>query len=128
MLQGEAKWAAFLNAEAFILPSHQENFGIAVAEALGCGIPVLLSDKVNIAEQIASDGAGYMESDTLEGTRRLLLHWLATPPDARSQMRDNALVCFHHRYDMRENAKTIIRLFQNSRPGGKGPSTIPPNP
>ena len=63
MLTGDAKWGAFFASEAFILPSHQENFGIAVAEALGCGKPVLLADKVNIAEEIAEDGAGLMELD-----------------------------------------------------------------
>ena len=111
MLRGDAKWGAFFAAEAFILPSHQENFGIAVAEALGCGTPVLLADKVNIAAQITDDGAGYMEEDTPEGTLRLLQRWLATSPADRQQMRDLALSCFHRRYDMRENAKTIIRLF-----------------
>ena len=49
MLRGDDKWGAFHASEAFILPSHQENFGIAVAAALDCGKPVLLSDKVNIA-------------------------------------------------------------------------------
>ena len=58
MLTGYAKWGAFYASEAFVLPSHQENFGIAVAEALGCGRGVLLSDKVNIAAQIVADGAG----------------------------------------------------------------------
>ena len=38
MLTGKPKWGAFAAAEAFILPSHQENFGIAVVEALACGI------------------------------------------------------------------------------------------
>ncbi len=40
MLQGAAKYGAFRAAEAFVLPSHQENFGIVVAEALACGTPV----------------------------------------------------------------------------------------
>jgi len=52
MLKGALKWGAFYACEAFILPSHQENFGIAVAEALACGKPVLLSDQVNIAPDI----------------------------------------------------------------------------
>jgi glycosyltransferase involved in cell wall biosynthesis len=57
-LAGDMKWGAFQGAEAFVLPSHQENFGIAVAEALACGLPVLVSDKVNIWREIAGDGAG----------------------------------------------------------------------
>jgi glycosyltransferase involved in cell wall biosynthesis len=112
MLTGDAKWGAFFAAEAFVLPSHQENFGIAVAEALGCGTPVLLADKVNIAEDIANDRAGLMELDTVDGTLKLLKRWIATPPEERTAMGKRAKECFHRRYDMRENAKAIIRLFE----------------
>ncbi len=117
MLIGDAKWGSLHAAEAFILPSHQENFGIAVAEALGCGKPVLLADKVNIAEEIAEYGAGLMESDTLEGTEQLLRRWLAMSVEEREAMGEVATKCFHEKYDMRENARTIIRLFDNVRQG-----------
>jgi len=112
MITGDAKWGAFYGAEAFILPSHQENFGIAVAEAMACGTPVLLSDKVNIAEEIANDGAGFMESDTLDGTLRLLQRWIATSPREREQMAEQAAASFKQRYDMQQTAKTIIGLFE----------------
>ncbi|WP_035359261.1 glycosyltransferase [Edaphobacter aggregans] len=117
MLTGDAKWGAFYASEAFVLPSHQENFGIAVAEALGCGTPVLLADKVNIAEDIARDNAGLMETDTIDGTLRLLKRWIATPPEERAAMADRAEECFHRRYNMRENAKAIIRLFEAATQG-----------
>ena len=93
------------------MPSHQENFGIAVAEALACGKPVLLADKVNIAEDIAADGAGLMELDTPDGTLRLLQRWIARTIAERQDMAELAYQCFHRRYDMRDNAKAIIRLF-----------------
>jgi glycosyltransferase involved in cell wall biosynthesis len=109
MLRGDPKWGAFYAAEAFVLPSHQENFGIAVAEALACGKPVLLSDKVNIAAEIAADGAGLMESDTAAGTERLLERWREMPAAERMAMAVRASDCFHRRYDMRENAKTVIK-------------------
>ena len=112
MLQGDAKWGAFHAAEAFVLPSHQENFGIAVAEALACGRPVLLSDKVNIAADIAADGAGWMEPDTAAGTKRLLERWIELPASERRAMGERARECFQRRYDMRENAKTILREFE----------------
>jgi glycosyltransferase involved in cell wall biosynthesis len=112
MLRGDAKWGAFHAAEAFVLPSHQENFGIAAAEALACGTPVLLSDKVNIAREIADDGAGWMEPDTAAGTERLLERWIELPPAERQAMAVRARECFHKRYDMRENAKAIVRVFE----------------
>ncbi len=112
MVTGDAKWGAFYGCEAFILPSHQENFGIAVAEALACGKPVLLADKVNIAGDIAADGVGLVEPDTPDGTLSLLQRWIATSPQERQQMAEEANRTFHLRYDMRETAKTIIQLFE----------------
>ncbi len=112
MLEGAAKWGAFLASEAFVLPSHQENFGIAAAEAMACGRPVLLSDKVNIAPDIAMDGAGLMDVDTLEGTVRLLQEWIGMPPAERATMGLRARATFLKRYDMRANAQEIVRVFE----------------
>jgi len=125
MVSGDAKWGAFQAAEAFALPSHQENFGIAVAEALACGKPVLLSDKVNIAAEIAADGAGWMEPDTAEGTERLLQHWMEMRPEERKAMGARALKCFNARYDMRENAKAVARLFEED---GADPAAVTARP
>ena len=79
---------------------------------MACGTPVLLSDKVNIAEEIAKDGAGWMEPDTLDGTLHLLQRWIATSSQERQQMAEQALRSFNQRYDMQQTAKTIIRLFE----------------
>jgi glycosyltransferase involved in cell wall biosynthesis len=58
MLAGEEKLAAFADASLFLLPSYSENFGIAVVEAMACGLPVLISDRVNIWREVVADGAG----------------------------------------------------------------------
>ncbi|HZR77812.1 MAG TPA: glycosyltransferase, partial [Chthoniobacterales bacterium] len=71
MLQGAMKQGAIASADAFVLPSHQENFGIAVAEALAAGVPVLISNRVNIWREVQADGAGFVDSDDLAGTIRL---------------------------------------------------------
>jgi glycosyltransferase involved in cell wall biosynthesis len=113
MLLGDAKWGAFHASEAFILPSHQENFGIAVAEALACGRPVLLSDRVNTAAEIAGDGAALVEQDTPEGTSRLIERWIDLPAAERAAMGRRSQQCFSRRYDMREGAKAVARLFQS---------------
>ena len=109
MLTGDVKWGAFRAAEAFVLPSHQENFGIAVAEALACGLPALISDKVNIWREVTGDGAGLVGEDTGEGTTRLLRDWLALAPEAQAEMRRSALRCFSERFEIRHSAENLVR-------------------
>ena len=124
MLTGDAKWGAFAVSDAFVLPSHQENFGIAVAEALACGRPVLISDQVNIAPEIEADGCGIIEHDTLEGTIHLLERWLALSPEERQAMQQQTKITFARRYDMRRNSALILRIFERLRP--QPPASIVP--
>ena len=112
LLQNDAKWGAFRAADAFILPSHQENFGIAVAEALACGRPALISDKVNIWQDVVADGAGIAEADTAEGAYRLMERWLALTDAQRSAMEEKASTCFSRRYSMRAAARSIGEMFR----------------
>lgn len=110
MLQGEAKWGAFYASEVFVLPSHQENFGIAVAEALGCGLPVVISDKVNIWREIETDGAGIVAPDTVAGTEAGLRKWLALDDDARDAMRRRARRSFERRFHIDAMAADLIEV------------------
>ena len=119
MLTGDVKWGAFSAAEAFVLPSHQENFGIAVVEALASGTPVLISNKINIWREIEADGAGYVENDDLAGTANLLRHWLATPEAARSGMRENAKKSFANRFEIERATDSLLAVIGN--PGGPQP-------
>ena len=113
MLTGNLKWGAFAAAEAFILPSHQENFGIAVVEALACGTPVLISNQVNIWREIVDEGCGYAEEDDVAGTRRLLERWLATPPAARAEMSANARRCFANHFEINRAVDSFLHVLQN---------------
>ncbi len=118
MLQGEAKWGAFAASEAFILPSHQENFGIAAVEALASGRPVLLAEPVNIAPDVKAAGCALVEADTLEGTHKLLQRWLALSPEERESMGKRALATFESCYDMRRNTEAILHAFDRKTAEG----------
>lgn len=111
MLKGDAKWGAYLRCDAFILPSHQENFGIVVAEALACARPVLISDKVNIWREVADDGAGFVETDTVEGVLSLLQRWTALNQDQRGMMKDAARKTFLRRYNLDSAVKDLERIM-----------------
>jgi len=113
LLQGDTKWGAFYGAEAFILPSHQENFGIVVAEALACGLPVLISNQVNIWKDIVADRTGFVEDDTAEGTLRLMEKWLSISEQEQRDMAERCLPSFLRRYSMKEAAKALARIFSS---------------
>ena len=110
MLSGDLKWGMLRLAETFILPSHQENFGIAVAEALACGTPVLISNKVNIWREVAGDEAGLVDEDDEPGTVRLLEKWNALPEARRDAMRENARRSFHSRFEVARAADAILQV------------------
>ncbi len=115
MLQGDAKWGAFRAAEAFVLPSHQENFGIAIAEAIACGLPVLISDKINIWHYITEDGTGFVEEDTGPGTLRLLERWFALQPAEQAAMAARTGPSFDKRFSMRTCAARIRALVEEAQ-------------
>ncbi|HEX3662188.1 MAG TPA: glycosyltransferase [Acidobacteriaceae bacterium] len=114
MLTGDLKWGALRSAEAFVLPSHQENFGIVVAESLAAGRPVLISNQVNIWPDIQADGAGLVDDDTLKGAESLLRRWLALTPVEREAMAAHAQPCFSSRYSMERAAASVKALFSPS--------------
>jgi glycosyltransferase involved in cell wall biosynthesis len=115
MISGDVKYGAIKAAEVFVLPSHQENFGIAVAEALACGTPVLISEKVNIWREVQQDGAGIVASDDLAGTRSMFLSWIEMSQQQRTTMRERALSCFQHRFHIEKAAESLVRVLANAR-------------
>jgi glycosyltransferase involved in cell wall biosynthesis len=117
MLTGDAKWGAFRAAAAFVLPSHQENFGIAVAEALACGTPVLISDKVNIWREIADSRAGLVCTDDLPGATQLIERFLRMSAEDREMMRHSARKCFLDNFCGDRFAQDMLRLVSSLHDG-----------
>lgn len=112
MLSGARKWGALGCSEIFVLPSHQENFGIVVAEALACGVPVLISNKVNIWREVQTEEAGLVENDTLEGIEALFTKWLNFTPQQRQTMKNRTRDAFLRHFDIDTNSKTIVAVAQ----------------
>jgi glycosyltransferase involved in cell wall biosynthesis len=111
MLQGTMKQAALAIADAFVLPSHQENFGVAVVEALAARVPVLISNRINIWREVDQDGAGYVESDDFSGTLRLLNRWIAAPQNVRDGMRASARRCFEQRFEINRAVGSLLDIL-----------------
>jgi glycosyltransferase involved in cell wall biosynthesis len=114
MLQGDMKWGAFYAAEVFCLSSHQENFGIVVAEALACGKPVLISNKVNIWREIEADKAGFVDGDSVDGTVRNFERWLALSPVEYAAMADQAVLTFMTRFHIDRAAQRLLEIIRGA--------------
>ena len=125
MLAGDAKWGAYHAADIFLLPSHQENFGFSVVEALSCRLPVLISNKVNIWREIQEDGAGLVEEDSLDGTVNLMRRWYSVEAGSRDAMRASALSCFLSRFESERAAVHLIELLQEVGCSSAGPASAP---
>jgi glycosyltransferase involved in cell wall biosynthesis len=113
LIGGDLKWGALRACDAFVLPSHQENFGISIVESLAVGRPVLISNQVNIWADIESDKVGFVEDDTVEGTEQLLRRWFDVLPQERDAMAARARPSFLKRYTMNRTAVAIDRILSS---------------
>ena len=60
---GPAKWAAYRDADVFVLPSQNENFGNTAAEAVAAGTPVIVTEQCGIAPLLANEAGLVVRHD-----------------------------------------------------------------
>jgi glycosyltransferase involved in cell wall biosynthesis len=116
MLQGDAKWGAIRTSQFFFLPSHQENFGVVVAEALACGIPALISNKINIWREVQESGAGLVAADTEAGAIELLDSWISLGETGQDQMRSEAVPCFEEKFEITSATANLLATLETIVP------------
>jgi len=113
MLRGNEKWGALYECDAFILPSHQENFGIAVAEALACRKPVLISNKVNIYREIEQGCAGFINDDTLEGTILIMNLWFNLSEEKKLKMGNDAYSVYKKHFTSESATLNLLKALDS---------------
>jgi glycosyltransferase involved in cell wall biosynthesis len=113
MIEGKVKQGMLRKAEALILPSHHENFGLVVAEAMACSTPVLISNKVNIWREVKACGGGLVDEDTREGTMRLIARFYALSPEERAAMGQSARRGFLQYFEATRGARNLLRSIES---------------
>lgn len=83
MVVGAEKEKLLAEFDVFVLPSADESFGIAVAEAMAAGVPVVITEHVGIAGDIEAAGAGLVTARDAEGVAAALRRLLGDPEEAR---------------------------------------------
>jgi glycosyltransferase involved in cell wall biosynthesis len=113
MIGGALKWGALAASEVFLLPSHQENFGIVVAEALACKLPVIISNKVNIWREIEKHQAGLIGEDSVQSTQAALNQWSSMKEGEIEEMRIRCLDCFDECFNYNMIAEKVLDVTES---------------
>lgn len=107
-VSGEAKRTWLSRASLFALPSHQENFGLGLLEALACGVPAVMSHGVNLSRDVVAAGAGWTcgdESPLADVIRRAMR-------DAHGRMRASAAARhFAARFSWRDAGRALADQY-----------------
>jgi glycosyltransferase involved in cell wall biosynthesis len=108
-LQGEEKDDALAASDCFVLPSLNENFALAVVEALGAGVPVIISENVYIEEEVAQANAGWvckLSVDSLYDTMKRVILDSTDYTEKR-----NATIALAQSYSPERIGKLYIKLY-----------------
>ncbi|MEA5564837.1 hormogonium polysaccharide biosynthesis glycosyltransferase HpsP [Anabaena sp. UHCC 0399] len=82
-VSGELKTSLLQAADLFVLPSYYENFGIAVAEAMVAGKPVVISDQVHIWQEVRDSESGWVGTTDVSSLVDLLQEALQNPQECQ---------------------------------------------
>ncbi len=107
MLNGTARATALVDADLFVLPSYQENFGVVVIEALAVGTPVIISDQVAIHRKITDSQSGEVVRTNVESLTAALLKW-TNDPELRRAASQNAIRFVAEKFDRQQQAARWI--------------------
>ena len=96
------------------MPSHQENFGIAVAEALSAKKPVIITKKVNIHKKIKNNSAGIITNNNLISFTEGLNKFLRLSKNEYQKYSINAYKCFLKNYQIEPIAKNFAQYIRKN--------------
>jgi glycosyltransferase involved in cell wall biosynthesis len=99
-------------SDVFALPSHSENFGIAVAEALISGLPVIITPGIQISREIeAADAGVVVKADPIEFSSAL--RQVISQPGMQKNLRKNGLYLAKSRYSWESIARELVSVYQH---------------
>lgn len=109
-VEGSAKWLLLQEADLFVLPSYQENFGVAVVEAMAAGLPVVISNRVNIHREVSQAGAGLV-TDLDPKQIAAAVEQLITDGDLRRDMGRKGTLLVRREFTWEKIAKHMLQVY-----------------
>lgn len=108
---GEAKADMFAGADAFILPTHSDNFAIVVAEALGAGVPVITTHGAPWRE-LVEHGCGWWVPVSVNAVREAILEAVSLSPASLRSMGARGRRLVADRYTLPAVTAKTIALYE----------------
>lgn len=113
ILKGREKLEAYAGTDLFVLPSYSENFGMAVIEAMVCGVPVVISNKVGIYIEVEKNKAGIVvdtDAESLYQGIKLLLE----NPEFKKEIVINGRKLVEEYYYVNKVADKMMKLYEGN--------------
>lgn len=117
------KWRAFSRADLFVLPSHSENFGIVVAEAMAAGVPVITTTGTPW-RVLREQGVGWWVAPEERAIRNVLVEALNRPPELLYAMGQKAAPIAQERFNWPAIALMMRSAYEWAIAGGPPPACI----
>jgi glycosyltransferase involved in cell wall biosynthesis len=119
----EAKWDLYRAADLFVLPSFTENFGLVVAEALACGVPVITTRGAPWAE-LGERGCGWWVEIGAEPLAAALREAMSLSDAERREMGARGRLLVEEKYAWPEIAKQMVSVYEWVLGGGPPPECV----
>ena len=123
MLLGETKACALSNSDLFILPSHSENFGIAIAESLSYGVPVITTKETPWQDLITHD-CGWWVEDNQEALKTTLIEAMKLSNNQRQAMGKKGRFLVEEKYSWDFVGKQMAEVYRWLLSDGKTPNCV----
>ena len=109
---GDEKWRLFQTSDFFVLPTHSENFGLAIAESLASGTPVITTVGTPWSDLNSSEAGAWIEIGT-EPLVETLRHFLSLSIEKLEEMGRNGRRLIEEKYSANVMAQEMINVYND---------------
>ena len=113
-LQGNIKDSVIKLADATILPSRGENFGVSVIESMALSTIPLITNKVGVHHEITKYKAGLVYRDNVESISNMILKFINIEKKTLKLMKINSLKCYDDVFNVKDKNNHLVKLLKKN--------------
>jgi glycosyltransferase involved in cell wall biosynthesis len=122
MLRDELKWSALAASECFVLPSYSEGLSVSTLEAMGAGLPVIITEQCNLPD-VARSNAGWIIKSNAGHLTVGINECLQNSHEANRQMGGRGRALIQEKYNWPSVARQVSEVYRWVQ-GGPAPDSV----